>query len=183
MRFEKDQMVTVAVVLALGALFAFAVWMPARAQHQKLEARIAAAQNELGMTAVAKDDFVRLNEQVTHLRQVVRGAQRYVPASEEIAEVVRGINEALRSHDVTEQEMIARQAKQYADFSEIPLSVEFQSSFPVVFGALQQIEAMPRLIRVDRLNLMSFPEDPAKPLEVQMQMSTFYTQSAEGQTR
>lgn len=180
MHFEKDQWVTVAAVLSLGALFAFAVWMPSRAQSDKLEQRITTAKNELGMTAVAKNEFVRLNDEVSALRAVVRGAQRYVPASDEIAEVVRGINEALRNHDVTEQEMIARQAKRYADFSEIPLSVEFDSSFPVVYGALKQIEAMPRLIRVDRLNLMSFPDDPAKPLEVQMQMSTFYTQSGGG---
>lgn len=183
MRIEKDQMLTVGIVLALGVLFAFAVWMPASQQDRKLEQRIDAAKDELGMTAVAKDEFVRLNDRVSQLRRVVRGAQRYVPANDEIAEVVRGINMALRTHDVTEQEMIARQAKRYADFAEIPLSVEFESSFPVVFGALEQIESMPRLIRVDRLSLMSFPDEPARPLEVQMQMSTFYTRAGEGASR
>lgn len=180
MWIEKDQWLTVGVVLALGALFAFAVWMPARERSAELDRRISQARDELGMTAVARDELTRLNNRVVELRQVVQGAQRYVPATDEIAQVVRGINEALRKQGVTEQEMIARPSQRFADYSEIPLTVEYQASFPDVFGALQQIESMPRLIRLDRLQLRSFPEAPAQPLEVHMQMTTFYSRQAEG---
>jgi Tfp pilus assembly protein PilO len=174
---EKDQLVTLGMVVALGALFAVGVWMPARERSVEIERRITAAKSELGMTAVAKDELTQLNAQVTDLRKVVSGAQRYVPVGDEIAEVVRGVNEALREHGVTEQEMIARSTRRFADHCEIPLTVEYRSSFPVVFGALRQIESMPRLIRVDRLTLSSNPADPAKPLDVHIQMTTFYTLS------
>jgi len=176
---EKDQLITLGVVVALAGVFAFAVWMPANRKSQALDRRIDAAKSELGMTPVAKDELIQLNSAVTELRAVVNGAQQYVPIDDEIAHVVRGVNEALKAHGVTEQEMVTRQAQRYAHYNTIPISIEYESSFPVVFGALREIEKMPRLIRVDRLGIMGDSDDPAEPLEVHMELSTFYSRGQE----
>ncbi len=180
MRFEKDQMMTVGAVVALAAIFVFAVWMPSRARSAELDRKIDTAKAELGMTPVAQAELTQLHAQVLALREQVNGAQRYVPRNDEIAEVVRGINESLKSHGVTDQEMVTRRAEAFANYSTIPLSIEYQSSFPVVFGALKEIEKMPRLIRVDRLSVRGDASSAATPLEVQMQLSTFYTRTNGG---
>lgn len=181
MSIEKDQLITLGLVVALAGVFAFAVWMPAKKKHQAFDERIDAAKSELGMTPVAKDELIALNTRVSELQTVVNGAQQYVPVDDEIAHVVRGVNEALKAYGVTEQEMVTRQAQRYAHYNTIPVSIEYQSSFPVVFGALQEIEKMPRLIRVDRLSVMGDSDDPAQPLEVQMELSTFYSRGQEAQ--
>lgn len=180
MQIEKDQILTLAAVAILAGVFVFAIWMPGRQRSDQLDRRIDKARVELGMTPVARQELLALHSEVNRLQSVINGAQQYVPVDDEIAAVVRGINESLRIHGVTEQEMITRQSEYYADYAAIPVTIEFRSSFPAVFGTLRQIEQMPRLIRVDRLTVQGDADNPARPLEVQVQLSTFYSSQAGG---
>ena len=180
MRIEKDQMLTLGAVVMAAVVFVFAVWMPSRARSAELGDRQDAAKAELGLAPNADAERTRLETEVIALRERVNGAQQKVPERDEIAEVVRGINQSLKKHGVTQQEMVTRKASRFAHYSTIPITIEYQSSFPVVFGALKQIERMPRLIRVDRLSVQGDADNAAAPLEVHMQLSTFYTRSNGG---
>ncbi len=177
MPIERDQLKTLAIIGVLFVLFAAAIWLPGHFTRQSLERRIDAARHALG---VMPDQGAGLSEwyaQVIDLREQVRGAQRYVPEKDELAQVLRGLTAAMQQHQVTHPELTTRDVQHFANYSLIPANVQFSAPFPQVFGVLDEIEAMPRLIRIDRLDIESNPQRSDMPLAVTMELSTFFSKS------
>ncbi|MEM1097690.1 MAG: hypothetical protein AAGH92_02760, partial [Planctomycetota bacterium] len=65
----------------------------------------------------------------------------------------RGLTESARASGVWEQELNADEFKRYADFSVIPASLDFQSSFGAAIGVLEAIEKQRRLTAVQRTEI------------------------------
>jgi hypothetical protein len=163
----------------LGGLF-IGVWYPYHHLRSQMQRQIDEARVELGLSLDGSDDWTTLPTHVAMLRERTRGAQKYVPQQDEIAEVLRGLTTSLDAHGVTRPEVTTKKAKHFADYSVIPVSVQFTAQFPETFGVLKRLESLPRLIRIERLELESNARERWAPLTVGLELSTFFSQADDG---
>lgn len=173
MRIEKDQVRTLSAAGIMLAIFAAAVLAPLHVQRANYQHRIDAAKRALGIDLVETKGLAKLNSDVASLRQVINGAQQYVPEQDEMADVMRGLSEALDSFGVTERQVQTQTTQHYQKYSVMPISLQYRASFPAVFGVLRRIEQMQRLIRVDELVVRQESNDDLEPLQIKLSLSTF----------
>lgn len=177
---ERDQWKFVAVLSVLLMGFGIGIYLPAHYQRAKIQKRIDIAKAELGLDPAAAANMSRYHTRVVALREEVSGAQRYVPRVEEIASVLRGLTRSLDAYEASQPEVLTREAREYADYSVVPVSLRFDGSFPAAFGVLDRIESMPRLIRIDELHFQADPKHLDAPMSVRLELSTFYSTGDEG---
>ena len=156
------------------------VWYPYHRVRGDMLRRIDAARQELGLSPDGSDDWTTLPTHVAMLREQTRGAQKYVPEEDEISEVLRGLTTSLDAHGVRRPEVTTRKIKHYADYSVIPVNVQFSAPFPDTFGVLKRLEALPRLIRIDSLEMESDTRRRRAPLTVGLELSTFFSKASDG---
>lgn len=178
MQISRGDFKTLAVLAAVFAVFAVGLWLPASFERSKIQDRITAARDELNNQKYSAQDLANLNRNVLDLRASVRGTQRYIPEEDELDELLRSLAESLQSFDVRQQEVETSRMEHHADYTVVPVAVRFEGSFPTTFGIISQIESMPRLLRIERMELQPQRQDRAnQPLLVTLEINTFFAET------
>jgi Tfp pilus assembly protein PilO len=167
-----------AVTLLLGA----AIWLPEHLARGELRHSIEKDRYALGINPGVATGLGQWYEQVVALRSEISGAQQYVPEEDELADVLRGVTEALRRDGVSDPELVTRPVEHYVNYSVIPAGVQVTATFPSMFEVLSELERMPRLIRIDRLEMELSRDDP-RQLEVALDLSTFFSKARKDEER
>lgn len=173
MPVSREEVRFLAVLGLIVGAFGVGLWLPAHRERAKLQTRIDQARQQLEAQRANADEVARLHQQVVQLSQAVSRQPHQVPEQEDLDQVLRHLTRALQSSNVREPDLTTRDTRHFAHYSIIPIEVEFQGSFRDAFGVLERIESMPRLIRVDRLELEGQERNTAGPLSVSLQLSAF----------
>jgi len=174
MRIESDYIKTGIAMAALIVLFIAGVWMPDRLQAASLRQRMSEAQQQLDAGQAASVKLRALRPQTTELRQRVEATAKYVPVESEIAELMRELHTTLQRCDA--RDIATRHGNEFRgmNYTVIPITLEFRSSFIDAFVFVEHIESMSRLVRVDRLQVMGKRDHPGALLDVTVELSAFY---------
>lgn len=183
MQNDKSQWIVIGSIAAMTAAFTLGVWLPENRKIAGYQERITAAQEQLGPSFFEPGMMDERMQEVEKLKEELKSSARYVPEQPELASVLKSLTKAVESQGVSEQRFQTREAKTYKHYTELPLSLEFEDTFASSYGVLQEIEALPRLVRVDALNLRVLDRDGpdlAAPLmQASMRLSSFYTDGEE----
>ena len=178
MQISRGDIKTLAVLAAVFAVFAVGLWLPASFTRSDIQERITAARTELNNQKYSAKDLANLNRNVLELRASVQGTQRYIPEEDELDELLRSLAESLQGFDVRQQEIETSRMEYHADYTVVPVSVRFEGSFPTTFGILSQIESMPRLLRIERMELQPQRQDRiGEALLVSLEINTFFAET------
>ncbi len=174
MRIERDQLMLIGTMVAMfGAFIAFG-YMPIHGQRKQARGQIEAYRTQLGMDLAGSKELPKLEAEVVALREACSGAQRDVPTQSELASLLRALSSELDRQHATDKEVQTRAVVQGADYNVLPVSLRFSSSFRSVYAFLRQVESMPRLIRIDRMELTNKPDSGGR-LNAHIELSTFFT--------
>lgn len=174
MRVERDQVILVAAITAVLVGFGVLGYMPIRSGRQESKERIDVYKAQLASDLAGARQLPKLREEVAALQEALGGSQRDVPTQSELASLLRTLSSELDRQQVTDKEVQTRAIQSGADYNVLPVSLRFTGTFGAVYGFVRQIESMPRLIRIDRLELSGTP-DGAGRLTARIELSTFFT--------
>ena len=179
MQNDKSQWIVIGVIVAMTAAFTLAVWLPESRKQAGYQERIAQAEQELGPSFF---EPAMVDERVTEveaLKDELNSSTRSVPVRPELASVLRSLTKAVESQGVADQRFQTRETKRHKHYSELPLSLEFEDTFEASYGVLRQIETLPRLVRVNAMNLRVLDRDDAESaapvMQASLRLSSFYT--------
>lgn len=179
MQNDKSQWIMIGTIVAITAAFTLGVWLPESRKLAGYQERITQAQEELGPSFLEPALMGERVSEVEALKDELNSSARCVPNRAELASVLRSLTEAVESQGATDQSFQTRETKQYKHYSELPLSLEFEDTFAAAYGVLQQIESLPRLVRVDAINLRVMDRDDAQQsapvMQASLRLSSFYT--------
>lgn len=181
MRVDQSQTRSTFIMLVVFVLVGAVVGLPVHMNRLRVEKRIDKARDELGMTSSSGEALKDVYSEVMHLREVINSSQGNVPQEDELANILRGLSEALKQAGVTDKELITRETSNYANYSVIPVAIEFSGDFRQTERALRLMEQMPRLIRIDSLTVRGDSRDQNAPLRVTLKLSTFFSDSERGE--
>ena len=176
MRLERDQRRTLAILGVVAGLFVGVLWMPHKFQERRLRSQIEDAQVQLGFQGPAVG-LGNLAREVARLKTEASASNKYVPPETELAQLLKEVSSHLAKEQVTDHETQTQAISVGADYSMMPVNMRFQGSFPATFGFLRNLEEMDRLVRVTRIKLHGEASKPMDPLEVSVELCTFFAPS------
>ena len=177
---KQEQSRSITAMLLVFALVGAVVLLPAYMSRVRVEMRIEKARDELGMNSSSNDSLKDVYNEVIYMRELNNSSQGRVPEQDELAQILRGLSEALTRAGVKDKELITKETKHYANYSVIPVMIEFSGQFEQAEQALQLMEEMSRLIRVDYLKISGDTRSIDSPLRITLQLSTFFSDSKRG---
>lgn len=183
MRIDRDLMIVSGLIGVMSAGFLLGVWLPENRKVTGFQERIAAAEEKLGPNFNQPAALASQREQVDELRDQVDASDRHIPANPELAELLRSLTEAVKAQRIGDQEFQTQANRDHRHYSEVPVELELRGRFEAAYDVLEQIETMPRLIRVDAMNLRLIDDGHAmrEPrMHAAFRLSGFYTERQEG---
>ncbi|MEM6334058.1 MAG: type 4a pilus biogenesis protein PilO [Planctomycetota bacterium] len=160
-------------------LVGLCVDLPFRSVQSRQQDRIDESSRQLGLTPGATEELSRLYDEVEQMRDELDGSKQRVPAQDEIAQVVRGISEALVLHAADQPVLTTGKTEHYATHSLIPVQVSFNADFLNTYRVLDALQRMPRLIRVDRLTISRDAERGDGNATVELEVAAFFSRPGE----
>ncbi|MEM8783524.1 MAG: hypothetical protein AAGE65_11805 [Planctomycetota bacterium] len=180
----KDVAVTAGTIAGLAVLFVGLVWWPNHRAKVSHEGRAAEATQRLANIDASEAQRIQLEQTVRDLESGLETDEHYVPTSPQLSAMLRGLTESARASGVWEQELTADEFKRYADFSVIPASLRFESSFGSALGVLESIEKQRRLTAVRRTEIdharASENDDGTSRVSLEMELVSFFAREQEG---
>lgn len=174
MRVERDQLITLGLLLAMVAGFLAVHWAPRRIQVARLNARVAAARAELASASPPGGRLVTLARDVARLEQNAAAQRREVPREPGLGGLLRHLTAELENLQVADQEMQTQPTVKGANFAVIPVTLRFRGSFASAFTLLHKAESLPRLVRPTLLELRGDVSKRHEPLQVRLELCAFY---------
>lgn len=185
MLMNKAQCVLSCCIGGMSCAFALGVWLPESRNLAGYQERILAAQEELSPRGLQPTVMNQKLTEVERLRDKLDSSERYIPRDAELASVLRGLTEAVEAEGVTEQDFQTDEPRRYKHYSVLPVELEFEDTFNASYGVLERVETMPRLVRVESLNLRVMDRESSKSgaprMQASLRLSGFYTGPQETQ--
>lgn len=175
MRLERDETRTLLILAVLAGVFVLGLWLPLRLGAARVNERIDAANASLGANKDAVGDLGRLADEVTTLQQIVDSTKKYVPQTHEEADLLQRLSGAMTRQRLHVDEMLGQSRDIGEDYGVISVSLRFRGSFASVYGFIQELETMRRLVRIVDMRLVGNPRHPGEPLLVRMHVSSFFS--------
>ncbi len=176
---EPGELKRLALLAVLFVAFGMGLWWPAHNERQELQQRIDAARLKLDRNYAGASELPMLHRRVMQLGKTLEGAQRYVPQKDELDHLLRDLTTAMQTHHVKNAELVTSETKAFAGYSLVPMALQFEASFPQVFGVLDRVESMSRLVRIDELEVEPKDKAEGSPLTVKIKLSTFFMRGGE----
>jgi len=163
----------IAGTLLAAIIFVFASYLPSSRRHEKLIGRIR------DLEASVLDNAARLQSAGrTHdaWKQTVEFQQTYaaaVPDEAHIGQVLEAVSEAADALGLANTNVVPAEPVQTQNVVCMPIEITLQGRFERVFGFLTRIESLPRIVRVQSLELGRASEVPGE-LIASMTVFVFY---------
>ncbi|MEM9883751.1 MAG: type 4a pilus biogenesis protein PilO [Planctomycetota bacterium] len=179
---KKIDWVVAGVLLLMIGGFVVGVWLPEGKRKASYAARIAEAETALGPRDVGPATMARRERQIEALQAKLDDSERTVPHRPDLAAVLRSLTEAVEAEGVVGQRFELGEPAAHRHYTEVPIELEFERGFPSAFAVLRRIETLPRLVRVDALNLRLLDDGEAggPRTAATLRLSSFYTADEEG---
>ena len=183
MKIDRPTLKMLIALVVMAGLFVAVVIVPTSLRNSRNQARIDKARDSLGLGEVDESELQRLRKQVQQKQQLVKRNGQEVPDEQDLPEVLRDISGLISATGVTEQQIVTNKVQDFADYSIMPVKMQFNAPFATAFDLLKKIETMKYVVRIDSLNVNAETDYPAQPLMVDLELSAFYTAAQGGDPR
>lgn len=166
--------------LALTAAGASALVAPPWSERSMLLRETRALTDELAKPTDGPEVVERLTNDLDRLREFGRGRMTPIPTDSDVAGLMGLISTMLTELSLDKRDITTRPAKSLGDASSMPVTIILNGPFTSVYEAIDRIESMPRLVRVERLRITSETEKNGMPsregtVRAELSIDAFYT--------
>jgi Tfp pilus assembly protein PilO len=163
-------------LLALIALVGLLLIHPASARLAAIGERIELQRRELQTAETRLAGLPSVELQTEQLRQRVEYFDRQMPRHRDLPQLIGDVTKISRSVSLGKlawrPEATQRRTEQ---FTELPLDFTFQGNFLNVFSFLSHVEDMPRLTRLQKLDLQA-KDGTDGQVDVQLTMNIYFSE-------
>jgi Tfp pilus assembly protein PilO len=183
MHIDKEQGIVLGVIATLVLAFVVGVWLPDSRKMQVYQERIATAEEQLGPNFHRPTALAEREKRVQLLRARLAASDRTIPEGPELAPLLLSLARTVQDQGVADPQTQTLDVRHHRFYSEMPVELELTGDFASLFRVLQSIETMPRLVRLDALNLRSLREDAGggthPRMRASLRLSSFFTPTGE----
>jgi len=153
MRFHKDSLIAVLLLVGgVAATMAF-VYIPQNKKLSDLREQIVTEKREIQKRADRAAVVPRLIRETNAMKAQSKGFDRRMPQSDELGEFLREIGGLLANENFSDQSIEPGRPSREMLFNTLPIIMKFKGSYLSLGAFLDKINTMERLTRVQRLTI------------------------------
>lgn len=149
--------------VALASVGSLALVVPQAKALARVRQEVRSLESELAKPADGPEVLERLAADLTRLREFGKGRMTPIPEDSDVAGLMRLLSETLDELGLSQRDITTRPPKDYGDATSMPVTVVLNGPFTSIYDAVTRIEAMPRLVRIERLRITSDQPRHADP--------------------
>jgi Tfp pilus assembly protein PilO len=155
-RSSRKQQVWLYVIAALFcADFVFCGYMPSHKRLQSLREAQRQQQRLIETAAAQGKELPALKARLASVEQIVAHYESYVPREASLALFLQDIARTMTEHHLTDQVVVPSQEVGSSGVGCVPLHVNCRGSLKDVFSFFHDLQAMDRLVRIQRVILQN----------------------------
>ncbi len=173
-RCGKAQWILGGVMLAMVAYFVLFSYLPQSSRLKSLSASIHSKQRELSASQSRADTLPTVKVDLDKLRLSVDNYDKKLPRQAALGEFLKNITQLSAQASLRNLSVQPGLPRRLDKVSELPISMHFEGDALSVFAFLRQTEQMPRITRVQNVELHTL--DPRLgTVEVQLAINIYFT--------
>jgi len=179
MRNDKDQLRTIAIIVALVVAFAFFIWLPGRRQAARLNAELVSIEQGVVIAQDRAAVLPAVAQRVLLFEEELDDSPVALSRESDLSGFLTQLNHAAAAQGLMHPEVTTRPIADGPDCRYMPITLTFSAGFEQAYAFLRSIETLPRLTRVSRFRATRIPNVQSDLLEVQMEVNAFFKIDAE----
>ncbi len=180
MPIDRSRARLLLVMLGLAVVFAVGSWWPAHHEQRRLSERISQAQAKLQSERLGLGDLPALVKEIGAMERELAVGPRRVPTNNDVAELLRSLCMLMDEHQLVDQQIVTQTIVSGRDYSLMPLRLEFRGLFPQVYGFLEKLESLPRMVRVMKVQVNRDTPDRVTRVQTVLELSAVFAPPREG---
>ncbi len=157
MGVSKADIVLGAGWLAIVAATVGVFVMPSMHRERELKSEVSALESELAQPSSGPELIAQLQANLDTLQSFGDGRMTDIPEESDIAGLMRSLTDILSQFQLPQHDLTTRPEKALQYASAKPVSISLTGPFTSIYQAVNQIESLPRLVRVERFRLTRPP--------------------------
>lgn len=154
MSVRTHVVLAVVLVIVVACSMAGLVW-PNVSRVRVLDVEIEHLRRDLSRPMMGPEEVERLAYRINELKRQGEARMTPIPAESDVAGLMTSLSETLDGLGLPSREMTTGQPQELAEASSLPMSVVVSGPFPSIYRVVRHVEALPRLVRVQRLRVTS----------------------------
>lgn len=160
------------------------VFAPRNAQISTARGEIAAKETQLAALRTVTARISNIDQEIVRWEEALRRLDERLPGEEGVDGILGQITELAKSHRLSVASVKGERPIPAADYMELPLRTVVEGTFEGFHEFLVDLEALPRITRIHRMNLVRSDFDPSKrkdqatethgPLKAEFTLSIYF---------
>ena len=173
MKFGVLELVFVAVMLGLLASSYFLVFNKANEKRIAVQAQIERKQKELAELELATSGTEDLKQKIEDLQKAISIVEDKLPQEREIDKVLKEVWQMAEANSLEQRTIKTLKSQRSNNYNEQPIEMSLAGDFEGFYIYLQQLEKLPRLTRVTKMDLTKM-SDRDGAMEAKLTLSIFF---------
>ena len=173
MKFGVRELVFVAVMLGLLGSSYFLVFNKANEKRIAVQAEIDRKQKELAELELATSGTADLKRKIEDLQKAISIVEDKLPQEREIDKVLKEVWQMAEANKLEQRTIKTLKSARANNYNEQPIEMSLAGDFEGFYVYLQQLEKLPRLTRVTKMELAKM-DDRDGAMEAKLTMSIFF---------
>ncbi len=171
----RQHLVTLATI-AVAVVFTLGVYLPQSRQTKRLRDETLQLKSELASQQTKLAGAAQLYDAVQRSAARQAGFDRAIPPQDELGDFLENIDQIARQSGLGEMNVVPSDVVEGANLNCHPIEMNFRGDLAGIYGFLRQIESLPRIVRVQRLELGSM-EGAGAELAASLTVHVYYRRS------
>ncbi len=173
MKFGVRELVFVAVMLGLLGSSYFLVFNKANEKRIAVQAEIDRKQKELAELELATSGTEDLKRKIEDLQKAISIVEDKLPQEREIDKVLKEVWNMAEANNLEQRTIKTLKSQRSSNYNEQPIEMSLAGDFEGFYVYLQQLEKLPRLTRVTKMDLNKM-NDRDGAMEAKLTLSIFF---------
>lgn len=180
MRFGLRELIFVLLLLAVPVASYVVVFKPRAQKIAEAREEIRQRQAKLKQLETATRTIKDLDREIQRLEEAIQLFEEKLPAQREVEVVLRQVWEMARRQRLMPRSVRTDKPVPTARYSELPIRMSITGNFDGFYSFLLELERLPRITRIPKLELKRAGRGPEGELEVELVLSVFFDNSEGG---
>jgi type IV pilus assembly protein PilO len=173
MKFGIQGIVLVLALIGILAASYFMFFAKANQRRAELEQTITAKQRELADLEKSTAGINDVNHKITDLQQAISFFESKLPPRKQVEDVLQEVWHLAEANSLTAKTIKTPKDKRTASYGEQEMEMSLSGNFKGFYNYLLQVEKLPRLTRVKKMNLTKITDRDGE-MQAELTLSIYF---------
>jgi len=181
-RISRHRWIAIWVTLGMVACFMVLLYIPNAREAKAAAGKLAEARATRIVKWRQSQGLAKLDEEVTAMMIDYERNLSRIPTEANMPEFLKSVSGLLAMAGIQQREVVPEAPQAREGYVEQPMAITFEVPFRAGYGILDRLESMDRIVRVERLEMVSLPGSEEK-VRMKMRIVIFHSSKAASKSK